>query len=90
MIWSAEEFESSPKTLLRHSVRWLGLDENRVNEAAVHGKHHSRQYIASILPETKRLLQDFFRPHNQRLFTFLEAKGYYDTAKTLRIQFDKI
>lgn len=84
IIWSAEEFESTPRPLMRQMTKWLGLNEGLLDETVIDGKHHSRSYIAEILPETENLLREFFRPHNERLFTFLEAKGFYDTARSLR------
>lgn len=85
---TSDDFKVDPARHMRDLVRWLDLDPNDMAEQFRKPDvelplFHERRYISSAPPHTRRMLHDFFEPHNQRLFKLLRTKGFNHVANRL-------
>ena len=87
LIWSSEDFEHSPHQHMEDMVLWLGLDPHDTEPSVMTGRHHQRRYVTMIPVDVKERLVEFFRPHNERLFQFLEERGFDDAVDQLKRHF---
>jgi hypothetical protein len=90
LIWSSEEFERQPQKHMREFVSWIGADPESINEDSIGGNHHQREYVATMPADIKQQLLDFFAPHNEHLFQFLNERGFHDQVQSLRRHFERI
>lgn len=82
----SEEFKDHPRDHLTQMSDWLGLNRNQSNAPPV-GNEERRNigdYASVPSRETMQLLQDFFAPHNERLFKLLEVAGFGKEAARMR------
>lgn len=66
-ILKSEDFYADPNAMLRSVFAFLGLPPAEIRT----GEQHNRQDYAPMHPDTRARLQDYFAPHNTRLYRFL-------------------
>jgi hypothetical protein len=93
----ADDFRADPAADIRRMVAWLRLDaamlhprlqapppdDDRASRPAFRPVH-ARVYEGSAQADVLARMRAFLRPHNERLFALLQAKGFGDVAARLR------
>jgi Sulfotransferase domain len=74
LVLKSEEFFESPKESLQVVLKFLDLPEwEPASEKLVAGKRNEGRYDQEMDPATRRRLEEYFEPHNRRLYDFLGA-----------------
>jgi hypothetical protein len=72
LVLKSEDFFESPKETLQVVLEFLDLPEwEPESEKLVGGKRNKGRYEEEMDPATRRRLEEYFEPHNQRLYDFL-------------------
>ncbi len=70
LILKSEDFFTRPQEILRQVFGFLDLPEWEPDPSEFKRKRNSRKYD-KMSPETRRSLEEFFEPHNRRLYDYL-------------------
>ena len=70
LILKREDFFARPREILQQVFGFLGLPEWEPDPSVFESKRNSRKY-AKMDPGTRRKLEEFFKPHSQRLYEYL-------------------
>jgi hypothetical protein len=70
LILKSEDFFARPQEVLQQVFRFLDLPEWEPDPSEFERKRNTRRY-EKMDPETRRSLEEYFEPHNQRLYDFL-------------------
>lgn len=77
LIVKSEDLFNEPEKVVNQVVRFLGLDENKLNVA--HFRTFNKgTYHKTMNPQTRKILLDYYRPYNRRLENFLDMKFNWD------------
>jgi hypothetical protein len=68
LILKSEDFFERPSATLEQVVRFLGLPEH---DLEIGGGRNKGDYSEPMDPETRRWLQEYYKPHNERLYEYL-------------------
>lgn len=68
LILKSEDFFASPLETLELVLEFLGLPER---DFKLEGKRNEGGYSEPMDPETRRWLQEYYEPHNKRLYEYL-------------------
>jgi hypothetical protein len=74
LILQSEELYQSPDTVLRSVADFLAIPPFRTSDNAP----YNTGYYAKMSESTRRLLVDYFRPHNARLYDYLQRNLGWD------------
>jgi hypothetical protein len=75
LILSSEDFYASPAATYRQTLEFLGLPTYELRE---YRKYDHGGYRAKMDSATRRWLVEYFRPHNRRLYDFLDRRFDWD------------
>ena len=70
LVLKSEDFFARPREVLGQVLIFLGLPEWEPDPSEFERKRNSRKY-EKMNPETRRELEEFFEPHNRRLYDYL-------------------
>ena len=70
LILKSEDFFARPQEVLGQVFRFLDLPEWEPDPSVFERKRNSRRY-EKMDPQTRRSLEEYFAPHNRRLYDFL-------------------
>jgi hypothetical protein len=70
LILKSEDFFARPREVLQQVFGFLGLPGWEPDPSVFESKRNSRKY-EKMSPETRRHLEEFFAPHNRRLYDYL-------------------
>lgn len=76
LVLKAEDLFARPAETLRRTFDFLGLPQREATEGS---RLHTAEY-APLPPETRRSLQEYFRPHNERLYELIGADFAWESA----------
>lgn len=75
LVLQSEEMYTRPRRALRQACGFLGLEWNSEYFTLRRGKkianRNSGRYVEPMNPETRKRLEDYFTPYNQRLYKYL-------------------
>ena len=67
---STENLNSEPTAVLKSVFKYLNLPDYKIKNL----QHKKQKKYAPMNPQTRKLLIEFFRPHNESLFKFIGKK----------------
>lgn len=70
IVLKSEDFFARPQEVLQQVFRFLDLPEWQPDPSEFERKRNSRKY-EKMSPETRRHLEEYFAPHNRRLYDFI-------------------
>jgi sulfotransferase family protein len=70
LVLKSEDFFARPQEVLRQVFAFLGLPEWEPDPSVFERKRNSRRY-EKMDPQTRRSLEEYFAPHNRRLYEYL-------------------
>jgi hypothetical protein len=70
LILKSEDFFARPQEVLQQVFAFLGLPEWEPDPSVFERKRNSRRY-EKMDPQTRRSLEEYFEPHNRRLYEYL-------------------
>jgi hypothetical protein len=70
LVLKSEDFFARPQEVLQQVFRFLDLPEWQPDPSEFERKRNSRKY-EKMSPETRRHLEEYFAPHNRRLYDFI-------------------
>jgi hypothetical protein len=68
LILKSEDFFDHPTKTLRHVTQFLGLPKRKTR---IGGNRNSGDYSSPIDPKTRQWLEQYFEPHNKKLYEYL-------------------
>jgi Sulfotransferase domain len=71
LVIRSEDFSWRPEQTLKRVFGFLELPDWEPQAGALHTKLHRGGYEQEMQPATRRRLEEYFEPHNRRLYTFL-------------------
>ena len=71
LILKSEDFFENPRGTLKTALDFLDLPEWEPDAAELSDKVNKGKYDEGMRPEIRRRLEEFFEPHNQRLYEYL-------------------
>jgi sulfotransferase family protein len=72
LVLKSEDFFENPKETLKVVLEFLGLPEWEPGaEELEGGKRNEGRYEQKMDPSTRRRLEEYFEPHNRRLYDYL-------------------
>src|SRR3712207_2152440 len=71
LVLKSEDFFDQPKQSLKEVLGFLELPEWEPGEEEIGGKRNEGRYEQEMDPSTRRRLEEYFEPHNRRLYDFL-------------------
>ena len=72
LVLKSEDFFEGPVETLKVAMEFLGLPEWEPEASELHGdKRNKGEYERGMDPATRRRLEEFFEPHNLRLYDYL-------------------
>ena len=71
LVLSSEDFSRHPEETLKRVLGFLELPNWEPEAAELHKKHHRGGYEQQMQSATRRQLEEYFEPHNRRLYAFL-------------------
>lgn len=71
LLLKSEDLYMDPATTVNQVFEFLGLDADEV-PAANYPRMHPGTYRGEMNPETRNMLREFFRPHNEELRKFVD------------------
>jgi Sulfotransferase domain len=71
LVLQSEDFFENPQETLQRAFDFLGLPEWELEASKLGKKRNAGSYEEGIDPTTRRRLEEYFEPHNQRLYEFL-------------------
>ena len=72
---STENLNSDPTAVLESVFHYLNLPDHKIKNP----QHRKQRKYVPMNPQTRKLLIEFFKPHNERLFKFIGKKFEWDT-----------
>ncbi len=74
LVLKSEDFFDEPEESLKEVLEFLGLPEWEPAEEEIGGgKRNEGGYEQEMEPSTRRTLEEYFEPHNRRLYDYLGA-----------------
>jgi hypothetical protein len=70
LILKSEDFYEHPAATVERVVRFLGLPDQKIE---IGRGRNEGDYTEPMDPETRRWLQVYYKPHNERLYEYLET-----------------
>ena len=70
LVLIAEEYRENPQSIYDQVFGFLGVQPMVVT----HNDVHVREHTTRLSPDQRQWLADFYRPHNQKLFEFLQRE----------------
>lgn len=71
LVLKSEEFFEHPEEVLDRVVGFLGLPRWKPGESDLYAKRNEGSYERVMDRETRRRLEEYFEPHNRRLYDYL-------------------
>ena len=71
LVLKSEDFFENPQMTLEAVLEFLGLPEWEPGEEEIGGKRNEGRYEEEMDPSTRRRLEEYFEPHNRRLYDYL-------------------
>jgi hypothetical protein len=71
LVLKSEDFFGHPRETLKTTLGFLGLPDWEPDAADLGEKVNKGKYDQGMSPEVRRQLEEFFEPHNQRLYEHL-------------------
>jgi hypothetical protein len=71
LVLKSEDFFENPKETLKLVLEFLGLPEWEPEPSQLENKRNAGRYEDDMDPATRRRLEEYFEPHNRRLYDFL-------------------
>jgi hypothetical protein len=71
LVLRSEDFAWRPEETLKRVLGFLELPDWEPEAGKFHNKLHRGGYEQEMQPDTRRRLEEYFEPHNRRLYTFL-------------------
>ncbi len=71
LVLKSEDFFERPIELLEVVLEFLGLPDWDPDASALVNKRNEGEYGQEMDPSTRRRLEEYFEPHNRRLYDFL-------------------
>jgi hypothetical protein len=71
LVLKSEDFFENPKQTLKVVLEFLGLPEWEPEPSKLENKRNAGRYVDDMNPETRKRLEEYFEPHNRRLYDFL-------------------
>jgi hypothetical protein len=70
-VLKSEDFFEHPHQTLKSVLEFLGLPEWEPEPAKLETKRNAGRYEEEMDPATRRRLEEYFEPHNRRLYDYL-------------------
>jgi hypothetical protein len=71
LVLKSEDFFDDPNQTLETVFSFLELPEWEPEPSKLENKRNAGRYVDDMDPETRRSLEEYFEPHNRRLYDFL-------------------
>lgn len=71
LVLKSQDFFGYPRETLKTTLRFLDLPDWKPGAANLGEKVNKGKYDRGMGPEVRRQLEEFFEPHNQRLYEHL-------------------
>jgi hypothetical protein len=71
LVLKSEDFFDDPKGTLMTALEFLDLPEWEPDASKLEKKRNAGRYEDDMNPQTRRRLEEYFEPHNRRLYEFL-------------------
>jgi hypothetical protein len=71
LVLKSEDFFENPIETLQVVLEFLGLPEWEPEDSGLENKRNAGEYEGGMNPSTRRRLEEYFEPHNKRLYDFL-------------------
>jgi hypothetical protein len=71
LVLKSEDFFDDPKGTLKTALEFLDLPEWEPDASKLEIKRNAGRYEDDMNPQTRRRLEEYFEPHNRRLYDFL-------------------
>jgi Sulfotransferase domain len=71
LVLKSEDFFEDPKQTLKRVLQFLGLPEWEPEPSKLETKRNTGRYEGEMVPATRRRLENYFEPHNRRLYEYL-------------------
>jgi hypothetical protein len=71
LVLKSEDFFEHPRETLKTTLGFLDLPDWAPGAATLGEKVNKGRYDRGMSPEVRRQLEEFFEPHNQRLYEHL-------------------
>ena len=71
LVLKSEDFFDDPKGTLMTALEFLDLPEWEPDTSKLEKKRNAGRYEDDMNPQTRRRLEEYFEPHNRRLYEFL-------------------
>jgi hypothetical protein len=71
LVLKSEDLFESPQDTLKVVLEFLGLPERELKVLGLENKRNAGEYEGGMNPSTRKRLEEYFAPHNKRLYDFL-------------------
>jgi hypothetical protein len=71
LVLKSEDFFENPQPTLKAVLEFLGLPEWEPEPSKLENKRNAGRYEDDMDPATRRRLEEYFEPHNRRLYEYL-------------------
>jgi hypothetical protein len=71
LVLKCEDFSEHPQETLKRVLSFLELPAWEPKASELHNKLHRGGYTQEMQPAIRRRLEEYFEPHNRRLYAFL-------------------
>jgi hypothetical protein len=71
LVLKSEDFFDNPKEALNRTFDFLGLPEWEPDASELGNRRNKGTYKEEMAPATRRRLEEYFEPHNRRLYDYL-------------------
>jgi sulfotransferase family protein len=71
LVLKSEDFFENPRKTLKSVLEFLGLPEWEPEPSKLENKRNAGRYEEEMDPVTRRRLEEYFEPHNRRLYDYL-------------------
>lgn len=73
LVLKSEDFFEYPREVLERVLDFLDLPEWNPEDSELRLKRNKGDYVEKMNPTTRRRLEEYFEPHNRRLYEYLGA-----------------
>jgi hypothetical protein len=71
LVLKSEDLFEHPQEILNRVLDFLDLPERKLSASMLRDKRNKGGYEQEMDASTRRRLEDYFEPHNRRLYEFL-------------------
>jgi len=73
LILRSEDFYANPAEKLQQTLDFLNVPQTTLTSAEQEFKTYNNKTFTKMHPDTRKRLVEYFRPHNERLYDFLDT-----------------